>query len=442
MPKKLVIVGGVAGGATAAARARRLDESAQIVMFERGAEVSFANCGLPYHIGGEIQTRDALLVQTKAALAKRFNLDIRTRSEVLKIDRGQKRVEVQELDSGRRYSESYDALLLAPGARPVVPGLPGISHPAIFCLRDMADMDRIKAAVDRGASRALVVGGGFIGLEMAENLRRRGLEVALVELLPQVMAVLDPEVARLLQEELERNQVELHLNDAVSRFEDGGGRVRAHLKSGRELEADMVLLAIGVAPDSMLAREAGLTLAERGAIAVDEHMRTSDPDIYAVGDAVQVQDLTLGGAALVPLAGPANRQARIAVDNIFGRDARYGGVQGTGIVRVFGVAAASVGASEKTLKARQIPYQKVYVHRPHHVGYYPGAKLLSIKLLFAPGDGKILGAQVVGGEGVDKRADVLATAMRAGLSASELQDLELAYAPQFGAAKDRGLRGG
>lgn len=436
MSKKLVIVGGVAGGATAAARARRLDENAAIILFERGNDVSFSNCGLPYHIGGEIASRAALLVQTKAGLSTRFALDVRTRTEVTRIDCAAQVVHARELDTGRTYDEHYDDLLLSPGAVPVVPPIPGVTHPAIFTLRNMADMDRIKQAVDAEARAALVVGGGFIGLEMAENLRQRGLDVALVELLPQVMPPLDPEIAARLHQELARHGVQLHLADGVTAFEDNAGRVRAQLKSGVALEADLVVLSVGIRPESSLAKDAGLTLSERGGIVVDEHMRTSDPHIYAVGDAVQVQDAVLGTDTLVPLAGPANHQARIAVDNIFGRPTRYRGVLGTSVVRVFNLTAAMTGASEKALVRRGMPFRKVYVHRPQHAGYFPGAKMMMIKLLFSPDSGRILGAQIVGGDGVDKRIDVLAVALQAGLTVADLEDCELAYAPQYGAAKD------
>lgn len=436
MSKKLVIVGGVAGGATAAARARRLDESAEIVLIERGREVSFANCGLPYHIGGEIPRRSALFVQTADGLMARFALDVRTRTEVTRIDRTTRQVHVRDLTNGREYLESYEALLLSPGAVPVIPPLPGVDHPRVCTLRNMPDMDRIKKLVDDGARSAIVVGGGFIGLEVAESLRHRELEVTLVELLPQVMPNLDPEVAAPLQTELRRHGVTLHLADAVTALADDNGRVHATLKSGTTLTADLVVLAVGVRPESDLARTAGLELTERGAIIVDEHMRTSDPYIYAVGDAVQVRDPVLGEPTQVPLAGPANRQARIAVDHIFGRPARYHGALGTSIVRVFNVTAAATGASEKRLRARGVPFHKVYVHRGHHAGYFPGAQMLMIKLLFTPDDGRILGAQVVGPAGVDKRIDVLATAIHARLTVADLEDLELAYAPPYGAAKD------
>lgn len=435
MGKKLVIVGGVAGGATAAARARRLSEDAEIVVIERGPDIAFANCGLPYHIGGEIELRSSLFVQTAAGMTSRYALDIRTRHEVVSIDRESKTVKVRELKSGREYDESYDALLLSPGASPVRPPIPGVDHPRIFTLRNMADMDRIKQAV-ADAESAVVVGGGFIGLEMAENLRRRELDVTLIEMLPQVMPPLDPEIANRLHIELEEHAVELRLSDGVESFADAGGAVRLTLKSGARIDADVVILAVGVRPDTQIARDAGLDLNERGAIVVDERMRTSDPHIYAVGDAIAVNDPVLGGATMVPLAGPANRQARIAADNIFGRDSKYRGTQGTSVLGLFGVAVASTGASEKTLKSRGVDYRKVYVHRGQHVGYFPGAQSMMIKLLFSPDDGIILGAQIVGGAGADKRIDVIATAIQAKMTVHDLEEVELAYAPQFGAAKD------
>lgn len=436
MGKKLVIIGGVAGGATAAARARRLSEDAEIVMFERGPDVSFANCGLPYHIGGEIEQRDSLLVQTKAGLEKRFNLDIRTQTEVTQIDREAKCVHARDLNTGREYTEPYDVLLLSPGASPVVPPIPGIDHPRVYTLRNMPDMDRIKQAVAAGAKSALVVGGGFIGLEMAENLRRHGMAVTVVEMLPQVMPPIDQEFANRVHLELGKHGVTLHLSDGVTEVADAGGAVRATLKSGAQLTADMLVLSVGVRPDSQIAAEAGLDLTERGAIVVNEQLQTSDPSIYAVGDAVQVRDAVLGGRTTLPLAGPANRQGRLAVDHIFGRSVNYHGVYGTSVVRVFDLTVASTGANEKTLQQRDVAYEKIYATRGQHVGYFPGAQPMIIKLLYASDDGTILGAQIVGGDGVDKRIDVLATAMQSGLKAQDLAELELAYAPQYGAAKD------
>ena len=436
MCRKLVIIGGVAGGATAAARARRLSEDAEIVVIERGPDVSFANCGLPYHIGGEIARRQALLVQTKLGLESRFNLDIRTRHEALAIDRAKRTVRVRDLETGREFDESYETLLLAPGAAPIRPNLPGIDHPAVYTLRNMADMDRIKKAVEAGGRDAVVIGGGFIGLEMAENLQRRDMNVTVVEMLPQVMPPLDPEVAEPVHQTLRRNGVNLRLKTSAQSFSDIDGRVRVTLDSGETLDVDFAVLSVGVRPDSHLATDAGLDVGERGAIVVDQHMCTSDPQIYAVGDAVAVHDPILEGPTLIPLAGPANRQARIAVDNIFGRNATYRGTLGTSIVRVFDVVAAATGASEKQLRRHNREFRKIYVHRGNHVGYFPGAEELMIKLLFAPEDGRILGGQIVGGAGVDKRIDVLALALQAGFTVADLEQAELAYAPQFGAAKD------
>jgi len=435
-PQRLVIIGGVAGGATAAARARRLSENARIVVLERGPYVSFANCGLPYHIGGEIAERGKLLLQTPQGLKARYGLEVRVRHEALSIDRAKKEVVVRDLESDRTYREGYDRLILSTGAAPIRPPLPGIDHPRIFTLRSVPDTDAIKQAVDSGARTAVVVGGGFIGLEMAENLRRRGLSVHLVEMLDQVLPPLDREMAAALHQTLALHGVQLHLGAAVEAFGEEGGRVSARLKNGETLTADLVVLAIGVRPESKLAEEAGLAVGERGAILVDEHMRTTDPDIYAVGDAVAVKDAVTGTPVLIPLAGPANRQARIAADHIFGRDSRYRGTQGTSIVRVFDLTAAITGASEKTLRRAGLDFAKVYLHPAQHVGYYPGAEAMHLKLLFGPGDGRLLGAQITGRDGVDKRIDVLATAIQAGFTVYDLEEAELAYSPQYGAAKD------
>jgi NADPH-dependent 2,4-dienoyl-CoA reductase/sulfur reductase-like enzyme/rhodanese-related sulfurtransferase len=436
MAHKLLIVGGVAGGATAAARARRLDESAEIILFERGDNVSFANCGLPYHIGGEIPQRRKLLVQTEAGLRQRFNLDIRTRHEVLGIDRTRRTVRVRDLVKEREYEESYDVLLLSPGAEPIRPLLPGLDDPRVHTLRNLADVDRIKAAVESGVEDALVVGGGFIGLEMAENLRRRGINVTLVELLHQVMPPLDPEMATPVHGALVEHGVQLCLGDALEGVAAKNGRLEAALQSGAAVEADMVLLCVGVRPDTQLARDAGLTLNERGAIVVSEQMQTSDPHIYAVGDAVEVAEPVCGGKTMIPLAGPANRQARIAADHIFGRESHYRGTQGTSVVRVFNLTVASTGLSEKALRKAGVAYRKIYLGPRNHVGYFPGAEKMTIKLLFSPEDGRVLGAQIVGGAGVDKRIDVLAVAIQARMTVMDLEEVELAYAPQYGAAKD------
>ena len=433
---KLVIIGGVAGGATAAARARRLSEDAEILLIERGPDVSFANCGLPYHIGGEIPERDALLVTTPDRLRTRYNLDVRVNSEVLSIDRSAREVRVRDRVTGREYREQYDKLILSPGAAPLRPPLEGIDHPRIFSLRNLEDMDHIQAAIGDHASSAIVVGGGFIGLEMAENLRHRGLNVHLVELLDQVMPPLDREMASSIHEVLTGHGVNLHLGDAVESFADDNGLVTVMLKSGERLTGNLVLLAIGVRPETTLARDAGLDVRERGGIRVDDRMLTSDSDIYAVGDAVVVKDYVTGDEALIPLAGPANRQGRIAADNIFGLDSRYRGTQGTSIVRVFDLVVGMTGASEKVLRRTGRDYEKVYLHPSNHAGYFPGATRLTIKLLFSKADGRVLGAQLTGQQGVDKRIDVLAMAIQAGLTVFDLESAELAYAPQFGSAKD------
>ncbi len=437
--EKLVIIGGVAGGATAAARARRLGEDVEIVVLERGPHVSFANCGLPYHIGGEIPDRDKLLLQSPAGLKARHNLDVRVRHEVLSIDRAKKEVVVRDIASERTYREPYDKLIISTGAAPVRPPLPGIDHSRIMTLRNVPDTDAIKKVVDNGAASAIIVGGGFIGLEMAENLRRRGLEVHLVEVHDQVMSPMDREMASAIADTLRLNGVRLHLGDAVEAFSpaDGdGAAVSARLSSGATLTADLVVLAVGVRPESSLAEAAGLELGVRGSIKTDVNMRTSDPDIYAVGDAVSVGDFVTGEETIVPLAGPANRQGRIAADNAFGRPATYRGTQGTSILRVFELTVAMTGKSEKALRKAGIDFEKVYIHPMQHVGYYPGATGMHIKLLFSRPLGRVLGAQITGGEGVDKRIDVLATAIQAGMTVFDLEQVELAYAPQFGAAKD------
>lgn len=434
MPKKVLIVGGVAGGASAAARLRRLDEDAQIIMFERGDYISFANCGLPYYIGGVITERDKLLVQTEEDMEARFNIDIRVRSEVTKIFRDTKEVEV--VAGGETYRESYDYLILSPGAAPVVPPIPGIDRPGIYTLRNMADVDAIKSHVEnKKPEKAAVIGGGFVGIEMAENLKEAGLDVTLVEAAEQILAPFDLEMARVLEKHLIDNGVKLITKDAVERFE-GEDNIEVVLKSGTRVDAGLVVLAIGVRPEIKLAVEAGLEIGERGGIKVDEYLRTSDPFIYAVGDAIEVKDIVNGNNALIPLAGPANKQGRIAADNICGRKVKYDGSQGTSIIKVFDLTGAATGNNEKTLQRLGIPYIKSYTHSPSHAGYYPGSFVLTIKLLFSPDDGRILGAQIIGREGVDKRIDVLATAVRHGLTVYDLEELELAYAPPYSSAKD------
>jgi NADPH-dependent 2,4-dienoyl-CoA reductase/sulfur reductase-like enzyme/rhodanese-related sulfurtransferase len=439
MKKRILIVGGVAGGASCATRLRRLDEQAEIIIFERGSYVSFANCGLPYHIGEVISDEESLLVSDADQFLKRFNIEVRLQSEVVAIDRAASEIEVRGLLSGELSREHYDALVLSPGASPIRPPLPGIELPGIFTLRTIPDSRKIRDWIkQKEARRAIIVGGGFIGLEMAENLVRRGMQVTIIEMLDQVLPPLDPEMAAVVQRELVRNGVHLALGDAVAAFqsssEDG---LIVRTKSGALYQGDIVVLAIGVRPETSLARAAGLELGERGGIKVDEEMRTSDHRIWAVGDAVEVRDFVLGQSALMPLAGPANRQGRIAADVICGRQARLRGVQGTAICSVFGCTAALTGASEKALQRAGIAnYSKVYLHPRQHAAYFPGAKPLHLKLLFRPADGRLLGAQAVGEQGVDKRIDVFSMAIQMRGTVFDLEEAELCYAPQFGSAKD------
>jgi NADPH-dependent 2,4-dienoyl-CoA reductase/sulfur reductase-like enzyme/rhodanese-related sulfurtransferase len=433
-PERIVIIGGVAGGASAAARARRISEEAEIILFERGPNISFANCGMPYFLGGTIQERSRLLVQTPQTLGQRFDLDVRVNTEVLAIDREKQEVLAVNRRTGREQREHYDALILSPGAEPIRPNLPGFDDSRVFTLRDLKDMDLIQEAIEKG-SRALVVGGGYIGLEMVEALHARGMHVTLVEMRDQVLAAADPEMAELLHEELVRQGVDLRLGTSVASFE-GGDCLKANFDDGQSLTVDFAILAIGVRPDVTLARDAGLKLGPKGGIQVDEGMRTSDPAIFAVGDAVEVMDHVTGDPAIIPLAGPANRQGRIAADVIMGRKSAYRSTQGTAIVKVFGLTFAVTGLGETALKARGIPHRHITIHPYDHATYYPGAQALTLKLLFDPGDGHLLGAQAVGANGVDKRIDVLAVALRAGLTVYDLEQLELCYAPPFGSAKD------
>jgi len=435
-PLRLVVVGGVAAGASAAARARRLCETAAIALFERGPDVSFANCGLPYFIGGEIKQRDALAVQTPPTLKTLLALDVRTSTEVTAIDRAGKHVQVRNLSSGTVESLPYDKLILAPGAVPLRPALPGIDDARIFTLRSLVDMDRIKAAATN-ARRVTVVGAGFIGLEMAEQLQRLGKTVTLVELTDQVLPPLDRPMTLLLEDELRRHRIDLVLGDSIAAFEPGDA-LTCRLASGRAIAADLVILSIGVRPDTELARAAGLDLGPRGHIRVNGFMQTSDPDIYAAGDAIETEDFITSDPVSVPLGGPANRQGRLAADHIFRpTEAKpYPGSLGTAIVRAFDVAAGLTGWTEKRLRAAGRPYLTVTVNDSHHAGYFPGAKPILLKILWAPDTGRILGAQVTGLAGVDKRLDVLATAITGGLTIDDLAQLELSYAPPFGAAKD------
>jgi NADPH-dependent 2,4-dienoyl-CoA reductase/sulfur reductase-like enzyme/rhodanese-related sulfurtransferase len=434
---KLVIIGGGAGGPTAAARARRLDEKAEIVVFERGEHVSYGHCGLPYYIGGIIRNRDDLLIATPKSFRQRYRIDVRVRSEVKAIMPDSRQIEIADLNTGECYTERYDKLILAPGARPIKPPLPGIDMEGIFTLRNLTDADNIIRFIEeRRPDKAVVVGGGFIGLEMAENFRHLGMEVTVVEMLDQVMPTLDREVAEAVQRTLLAHGVELALSDPVTAFDRKGSRITVRLKSGRKIPCDMVMLSIGVRPNIDLAKSAGLEIGTSGGIKVNEYMQTSDPHIYAVGDAVETVHLVTGQPVLIALAGPANRQARIAADNIYGRNERYRGTLGTCLVKLFDTTVGATGANEKTLKRLEIPYEKCYLHPFSHATYYPGATQMAVKLLFSPDDERILGAQIVGGEGVDKRIDVLATAISAGMNVEDLTHLELGYVPQYGSAKD------
>ncbi|MCM2324341.1 MAG: FAD-dependent oxidoreductase [Oligoflexia bacterium] len=437
-PVKVCIVGGVAAGASAAARLRRLDEAAEIVMFERGEYISFANCGLPYHLSGEIADRDELILLTPEEFQNRFKTDVRTRHEVRSIDRERHELIVADLANGREYRESYDKLLLAPGAKPIVPPIPGATPALCKTLRTLPDMDEVLATLkttEKRKKHVVIIGGGFIGLEAAENLLQAGHEVHLVELAPQVLATLDSEMAELLHEELREHGVRLHLGSSAERI-DAGKPSRVQLSTGESLEADLVLFAIGVRPENELAKAAGLELGPGGGIRVLPTLQTNDPDIYAAGDVTESDHFISGQSAVIPLAGPANRQGRIAADHICGLPAEYHGSQGTGIVKVFRLQAATTGINERLAKKIGMPYQAIHLHPGSHAGYYPGATPIALKVLFKPDDGRILGAQAVGRNGADKRIDVLATAIRARLSVFDLQELELSYAPPFGSAKD------
>lgn len=433
---KLLIVGGVAGGASAAARARRLSEEAQIVMLERGPDVSFANCGLPYYIGGAIAERKKLVVTTPEMLRSRFNLDVRTQSSVEAIDRNAKRIRVRDLASGKEYDETYDKLILATGAAPFRPSIPGLDLPGVFTLRNLQDTDRIKERVDRGVKQAVLLGGGFISLELAENFVRRGISTTVVEKNDQILTPFDREMTTPIVQELSRKGVTLLLGQTAETIEQAADSLLVHLNSGRRIPAQLVVVGVGVRPENKLAVDSGLEVGPRGGIRVNDYLQTSDPDIFAVGDAIEVKDVVLGVPTQVPLAGPANRQGRIAADNAFGRAVRFRGTQGTAIVGVFDRTAAMTGASEKVLRRANRAFRKVYVHPTHHAGYYPGAEAMTLKLLFDPTTGRVLGAQAVGGAGVDKRIDVLAVAIQAGMTVFDLEEMELAYSPQYGSAKD------
>ncbi|MEZ9634566.1 FAD-dependent oxidoreductase [Vibrio cyclitrophicus] len=453
---KIVIIGGVAGGASAAARARRLSEEAEIIMFERGPFVSFANCGLPYHIGGDIEDRSKLLLQTPESFLARFNVDAQVMNEVTSIDRTNKTVTVKNLVDGSHYSESYDFLLLSPGASAVVPPTSGIDNPLTHSLRNIPDMDRIIETIQMNKpEHATVVGGGFIGLEMMEAFHQLGIKTSLIEMADQVMTPVDREMAGFAHAEIREKGIDLKLgvalesvkyipNEHIASFDSGESEKHQHLEgeleltlnNGETLTTDILIMAIGVRPETKLAQEAGLQLGAFGGIYTNEFMQTSDPSIYSVGDAIEDKDFVTGEQTLVPLAGPANRQGRMAADNMLGRQEAYQGTQGTAICKIFDLAVASTGKNEKQLKQSGISYEKVYVHTASHASYYPGAQVVSFKMLFDPKTGKILGAQAVGKDGVDKRIDVMAVAQRAGMTVDQLQHLELTYAPPYGSAKD------
>jgi NADPH-dependent 2,4-dienoyl-CoA reductase/sulfur reductase-like enzyme/rhodanese-related sulfurtransferase len=437
--QRALIVGGVAGGASCAARLRRLNEDIEIVLFDRGPYVSFANCGLPYYVGDVIDEESKLLVATPELFARRFNIEVRTENEVTAIDAPEKRIEVRDLKSGREYSEDYDFLVLAPGASPIRPPLPGIELPGIFFVRTIPDSRRIKEwIVYKGPRRAVVVGGGFIGIEMAENLAQRGLNVAILEAANQLLPPMDPEMSEPVCRHLESHRIDVRLGDGVLGFEENSdGSLKVNSGSGSALAADLVIFSIGIKPETALAVSAGLKIGRTGGIWVDGQMRTSIPGIWAVGDAVEARDAVLGGECLAALAGPANRQGRIAAESICGRDRQFRGVQGTAVCGFFDYAAALTGASEKALRRAGITdYEAVYLHPGHHVGYYPGAEPIHLKLIFAKPHGQILGAQAVGARGVAKRIDVISMAIQKQATVFDLEESELCYAPQFGAAKD------
>ncbi|QDT07578.1 Coenzyme A disulfide reductase [Rubripirellula lacrimiformis] len=433
---KIIVIGGVAGGASAAARARRMSEDAEIVVFERGLYPSFANCGLPYYVGGEIASRDKLLVAPIEMLRQRHRLDVRVQSEVTRIDRDKAVVHVHDAAQNRDYTETYDKLIIATGASPFRPPIPGIDSDRVLELRDLPDADRMHTAATSGAKHAVIVGAGFIGIEVAENLVRRDIEVTIVELAEQVLPPWDAEMVQPIEDHLRQQGVRLRLSESATAFAETPSGIDVTLKSGETVQADFAVVCIGVRPESRLSLEAGLEIGPRGGVIVNDSMQTSDPNIYAVGDVVEVQDFVAKQPTQIPLAGPANRQGRIAADHIFGKPATYRGTQGTAIVGVFGKTAAMTGQSEKQLIRNQVPYEKIYIHPSDHAGYYPGATAMTLKLIFAPHDGAILGAQCVGTNGVDKRIDVLAIAIQAGLTVFDLEETELCYAPQYGHAKD------
>jgi len=435
MTKKILIVGGVAGGASAAARLRRLDENAEIIMFERDEYISFANCGLPYYIGGVIRDRDKLLVQTPESMKARFNIDVRIKSEVVGIDTSKKVVTVNSKAKGN-YEESYDYIVLSPGAQAIKPKIEGINSERIFTLRNIPDTDNIKAYVDKkGINSAVVIGGGFVGVEMAENLKERGLDVTLVEAAPHLMAPFDTDIVLNIEKEVQDNGIDIILSDGVKSFKDNENSVEITLNSGEKITSDIIILAIGVFPDTKFIKEAGIKTGARGHVLVNDKMETSAEGVYAVGDAIEVIDFINKTNTAIPLAGPANKQGRIAADNIAGLNTTYKGTQGTSIIKIFGLTAACTGNNERNLTRLNIAHKVIFVHPVSHASYYPGAIPMTLKLIFND-EGKILGAQGVGYDGVDKRIDVIATVIRLGGTVDDLTELELCYAPPFSSAKD------
>ena len=434
---KVVIVGGVAGGATAAARIRRLDEQAEVIVFERSGYISYANCGLPYYIGGVIEDPEDLTLQTPESFWKRFRIQMKVRHEVTAIHPDRKTVSVRNLETGEDFEEAYDQLLLSPGAKPVWPELPGMGSERLFTLRTVEDTFRIKEFINQNRPKsAVMVGGGFIGLEMAENLRQLGMEVTIVQRSRQLMNPFDPDMAAFIHNEVRKHGVKLMLGHSLEGFREKNSGLEVLLRDGVSVSADMVILAIGVTPESMLAKEAGLALGIKGSILVNDRMQTSAPDIYAVGDAVQVKHFVTGADSLIPLAGPANKQGRIAADNICGGDSRYLGSQGSSVIKVFDMTAATTGINEGSAKRAGLHVDKVILSPMSHAGYYPGGKMMTMKIIFEKETYRLLGAQIIGYEGVDKRIDVLATAIHAGLEGNQLKDLDLAYAPPYSSAKD------
>ena len=434
---KIIIIGGVAGGMSAAARLRRLDEKSDIIVIEKSGYVSFANCGLPYYIGGVIKEKDSLLLETPSTLKEKFNLDVRVKSEAVSINREKKEIKIKNIETNDEYTESYDKLLISTGAKPFVPDIKGLEEAGYLTLRNIEDMEKISSCIDSdGYKNAVIIGGGFIGLETAENLKHKNINVTVIEKADQVMAPLDPEMASFIHGEIKRRNIALYLNSDITEISNSGKKKIIKLKSGEVVETDIIIASIGVVPDSELAKNAGLKMSSKGAVEVDEYLKTSDSDIYAAGDVIEIRNAITGQKALVPLAGPANKQGRTAADNILGREEKYTGTIGTSIMKFFNMTAASTGINEKYLKKQDINYKSLFIIKADHAGYYPGASDIYFKILFEPETGKIFGAQAVGEKGADKKIDIIATAILGNISVYKLKDLETAYAPPFNSAKD------